>query len=534
MAYYIASFGSALKKVSTSGGVTAITLPTGVTLDTAKTARMAVLERNVVVVNQPLRGLFIDPDANCYPMGLIPPMTAPTVSAGAAGTLSGTFRVKFSFAIKDSSGNVLSESPLSPASAQVTVSSQKVTAKFEASRDTQVTHRRLYRTVTNGSVYFPWFDVEGNTLTQASDDLSDTLLDDIEAPTELGAPPGTMPGTYLMLIAEWKGRLWGVGNIDVDTLLFSGAGSIYAWPADYTLDISPIGADQYGITGLIPRRDELGICKRNIIWKVVGDSPDSFEPIKVVEGKGVFGTDTIRVIRDTGYFLGGDGVYTWGPEGVKSISDETVRAWFTTDDYFNRALFPDAFAKYNERYHSYELHLAAAGSSSIDRWVSYDITAGRWFGPHKTDAFTPTFGGEIIDANGVMVPVVLGSDGYIYKANQTAFNDQNYAIAMVAVSKAHCADTPDITKHWGEVAVINKVETTDGAMTVSAAIGDVSRGSLNPATTKTFYPALRDARQRFGNLGPGRAVQFTFSESTVDQGCEIHGYEMPFHELGRR
>ncbi len=534
MAYYIVSFGSSLYQVSTSGSRTAITLPTGVTLDTAKVARMAVIGRNIVVVNQPSRGLFIDPDSNCYPMGLTPPTSAPVLSAGAAGTLSGTFRAKFSFLIKDADGNVLNESPLSPASAQQTITSKYLTAAVERSVDSGVTHRRLYRTVNNGAVYFPWFDIEGNTLTSVSDDLSDTLLDDIAAPTEIGAPPGTMAGTFLSLIAEWKGRLWGVGNIDVDTLVFGDAGSVYAWPEDYNLPISPIGADQYGITGLIPRRDELGICKRQIIWKVVGEDPDSFEPIKVVEGKGVYGTDTIRVIRDVGYFLGEDGVYTWGPDGVKSISDDKVRAWFTTDDYFNRSKFPDAFAKYNSRYHSYELHLAAAGSSAIDRWVSYDIGSGEWFGPHKTDAFTPTFAGEILDGNGVMFPVTLGSDGFIYLGNQTAFADQGVAIAMSAVTKCHSADTPDITKLFKEMAVVNKVQTTDGAATVIAAVGDVSEGALNPRATKTFYPQLRDARQRFPIIGPGRAVQLTFAEATLNQGFEIHGYEIPFHELGRR
>jgi hypothetical protein len=534
MAYYITSFGTSAYKVSTSGSRTALTLPTNVTLDTTRIARMAVLGRQVVIVNQPNRGLMVDADANVYFQCPAPPTSAPVLSAGAAGSLSGTFRAKYSFAIKDGNGTILAESPLSPASAQQTISSQMLTAKFEISRDSGITHRRLYRTVTNGATYFPWFDVEGNTLTQSSDDLSDALLDDIAAPTELGAPPGTMAGTYLTLIAEWKGRLWGVGNIDVDTLLFSAAGSVYGWPADYNLPISPIGADEYGITGIIRRRDELGICKRNIIWKVVGEDPDSFEPIMVVEGKGVYGPDTIRVIRDVGYFLGEDGVYAWGPDGVKSISDDKVRAWFATDTYFNRSKFPNAFAKYNSRYHSYELHLAAAGSSNIDRWVSYDISSGVWFGPHKTDAFTPTFAGEIVDANGLSYPVILASDGFIYRQNESTFADAGTAIAFSAVSKAHAGDTPDITKLFKEMAVINKVETTDGAMTVAAAVGDISKGALNPGFTKTFYPELRDARQRFDIIGPGRAVQLTFAEATLNQGCSIHGYEIPFHELGRR
>lgn len=535
MAYYIVSFGSSLYKMTTAGAPgTALTLPTNVTLNTGRVARMAVLGRTVVVVNQPLRGLAIDADGVVRPMGLLPPTSAPILSVGAAGSLSGTFRAKYSFAIKDSDGNIVSESPLSPQSSTVTLTSDLLTAKFEKSTESQVNCRRLYRTITNGSTFFPWLDVDGNTITQISDDLSDTLLDDIAAPDELGPPPGTMPGTYLSLIAEWKGRLWGVGNIDVDTLRWSGANLLYAWPTDYSLDISPIGADQFGITGLIPRRDELAVCKRNIIWKIVGEDPDSFEPIKVVEGKGCYAPDSIKVIRDIGYFLGEDGVYSWGPSGVQCISDEKVRAWFTTDTYFNREKFPDAFAKYNARYHSYELHLAAAGSSSIDRWVSYDIQSGQWYGPHKTDAFTPTFAGEIVDGDGLAVPVTLGSDGYVYLGNQTTIADQGTAIALEAITKVHTGDTPDITKHFGELAVINKVETTDGALTIATECGDVSEGSLNPRTEKTFYAMLRSARQRFTRVGPGRGLQLTFAESTVNQGCEIHGYEIPFHELGRR
>lgn len=531
MAYYILNAGGSLYKVTTAGVATALTLPANVTIDSTKPARMAVIGRFVVIANAPSRGLFVDTDFNVRPMGLIPPASAPVLSTGASGGLTGTFRGAYTYKVKDSDGNLLAESPMSPVSAQLAIAAKLLTMGYDISPDSAVTHIGLYRTINNGGsdALFPWIDVESNLLTSFSDDLSDTLLADITAPTELGAPPGTVAGTALTILVEWKGRLWGVGNLDVDDLRFSGAGLLYAWPDDYLLEISPVGADQYGITGIIPRRDELGICKRNIIWKIVGEDPDSFEPVKVVEGKGVFATDSIRVIRDIGYFLAEDGVYTWGPTGVSCVSDDKVRPWFTTDSYFNRALFSSAFAKYNARYHSYELHLAAAGSSSIDRWVSYDITSGEWFGPHKTDEFTPTGAGEIVDANGIAIPVILSSGGFVYQQNQSTFADGASAIAMSAITKAHSGDTPDITKLFKELAVINKAESTSGSLQIG-----VGLGKTDQATSKSLTADLMDPRQRFPTLGPGRNVRLEFAESTLNQGCEIYGYEIPFHELGRR
>lgn len=536
MGYYLASFGGSLYRITTAGVATALTLPAGVVLDTTRRARMAVLQKNTVLVNQGTRGLVIDANGDVFPMGLASPTTAPPVAGTLSGALSGTYRARYSHVVKDADGNLLAESPLSPISAQISLAAKQLTVQVEVSPESTVTHRRLYRTVSGGSVFFPWFDIEGNTLTQSSDDMSDTLLANITAPTELGPPPGSLPFTYMTLCVEWKGRLWGVGSINVDDLRYSGAGSVYGWPSSYDLPLAPLGADSFGITGIMPRRDELGVAKREIIWKITGDSPSNFEPIKVIEGKGCFSADSIKVIRDVAYFLGDDGVYTWGPDGVKCISDDKVRSWFASDTYFNRAQFPNAFAKYNARYHSYELHLANAGSSVIDRWVTYDITSGEWFGPHKTAAFTPQMAGEIFDANGISVPVLLGNDGKIYLENAVGlYGDNGVAIEFRMTTKAHTCDTPDITKLFEDWSLLNEAESSDGALSIACTIGDVSvNNTINPLATKTFYPALRDSRSRFGNIGPGRAVQLTFIEATLNQACGIYGYEIPNHELGRR
>lgn len=534
MAFYIAVAGGSLYRIDTSGTATALSLPSGVTIDSARPARMAALNRKVVVVNAPNRSVWIDAKGNVRPLGLAAPVSAPVLAGTGSGTLSGTFKARYSYVVLDSDSlQLLQESPMSPLSAAETISSEYLQASgLQLSPDT-ITARRLYRTVTGGSAtVFPWVDLNGNTAISIADDLSDANLSLTAAPDELGQAPGMQIGSRMTLIVEWKGYLWGVGDQDPDVLRRSAYGLIYAWPAAGTYDIQPVKYDQYGITGLLPRRDEFGIGKRNIVWKVVGSSPDNFEFVKVRDskGRGPYAPDSVVVIDDVAYYLGGDGVYTWGAEGITSISDEKVRNWFASDTYFNRAQYPNAFGKYNSKYHGYELHLAAAGSSNIDRWVFYDIARKTWWGPHKTDAFTPTAAGEIIDTNGVIIPVIGSSAGHIWQQNQSGFIEGTDDIALDLITAFHNNGTPDIEKLWGRLSLHSKIEAAAGNLTIA-----VKTGGLNAASTYSLSPDLRNGREKFRVLGNGRLLNLQMTETTASQGCELYGYEVdPVHELGRR
>jgi hypothetical protein len=534
MAFYIALGGTSLYRLTTAGAATALTLPTGVSVVSGRRPRFSVVGRDVIGTNAFSRSILIDPDFNVYPLQLRPPASAPVLSSSVSGNLSGTFKVKYTHIIKDpNTGRLIAESDFSPISASSgAISSKLLKAVVETSPDTQVTHRRLYRTTTGpGTTYFPWFDIDGNTLTSGSDDMSDAALQLVAAPTTLGSAPGMVPGTFMPLCVEWKGRLWGVGDVDPDVLRHTDLEKPYAWKSSFEFRIPPIGFDQYGVTALIPRRDELGVFKRNFMHKIVGNTNATFERIQVQNGKGCYAPESAIVIDDIAYYLGEDGVYTWGPEGITPISNGRVRKWFTTDTYFNRSQFPNAFAKYNAKYHGYELHLAAAGSSNIDRWVFYDIERGKWWGPHLTAAFTPTSAlGFFIDTNSLTVPIVGGSDGVIYLGNRTTFNDDGSAISISAETARHSADTPDIKKLFHGPSFIFKKQSAAGNLSVACKVG-----ALDASTTRTLsVTQTKPNRERFSPLGEGEYVGFVFTESTLNQGCELHGYELMTHELGRR
>lgn len=536
MAFYIVVSGTKLYRVNTAGAATELTLPTGITLDVTRRPRMAVMGRNVVVNNVGIRSFFVDPNFNVYPQQIQPPVSPPILTSASTGVLSATvgYRVKYSYLIKDPlTNNVLVESQLSPASASSGTFSLKLLKAdgLAASPDRAVTHRRLYRTTDGTSTYFPWFDLEGNTLTSASDDISDALLDDFAAPTELGVINGCLPYSYCTLLVEWKGRLWAVTDTDPDYLRYCAAGLFYAWKSSYQIPITPIGFDQFGITGFIRRKNELGVGRRNVLWKITGDDTTNFQPVIVHEQRGIFSSESVVVIDDVGWFLSEDGVYTWGPDGVECKSDAgNVRKWFNTDTYFNRALFSSAFGKYNQKYDGYELHMAAAGSSVIDRWVFCDRKSGKWYGPHKTAAFTPTTGiGQFIDSNSLTVPLLGSSDGKLFVTDSPSFNDNGSAISLSGVGVRTANGTPDIEKLFKRPSFIFKRQAAKGDLVVAGAIGEPDCGE-----TIRFEIDQRGTRERFPVLGHGRFCSLTFTESTLDQGCEIQGYEIPAHELGRR
>lgn len=528
MPFYLAQAGSSLYKVSRAGVGAALTPPTGVTFDTARRPRGAVLGRMVAWVHAPNRSLWVDEADHVWPLSLKSPSTAMALAAGAATGLTGSYKATVTFLVKDDYGNVLQESTFGPLSADSAALANQDLAYSDipVSPDAHVNARRIYRTASGpGDQYFSCFDIDDNTTTSWADAATDEAISLNVAPTDLGAAPANR----FTLVASWKDRLWATIGEYPDYAYFSALRKPYAWPATNSFEIGPVGSDLYGVTGFIPRRDELGICRRNVLWKVVGDGPANFTRIKVVEGVGCMAPDSIVVIRDVGYFLGEDGVYTWGPEGVLSISRDTVHPWFATDTYFNRAKFSDAIGFWNPRDDTYTLLLAAVGSSVLDRFVTYDTRRKVWLGPHKTGASgTLTAAALLEDTNDLFMPVLGFSNGYIRKLNQTGFSDDGAAIDFDVYSKFHSGEDPDLTHYWGELSVLTKVET-GGTLTITPTVG-----RLNASPGAAISHDLTTGRQRLRRMGVGPLCRLRFQQAVDAQGVTLYGYEVPFHELGRR
>lgn len=534
MAYILGQAGTTLNMVDTAGAVTALTLPTGVTLSTLNTRRprFANLGRNTVMVNSPTKSLWIDEDRNVRSMALQPPSVAGTLSGATAGGLSGTFRVKVAFLIIDDAGRILSHSALGPASAASPIIASKAlrVTGVPISRDSSVNCRRLYRTTTGpGDVYFPWVDIEGNEETTVEDDLPDAGLTIFAAPDDLGSPPGSAGGgARLTNIVEWSNRLWAVASNDPDSVIYSSDGKFYAWPVLNTFPIPPVGRDQFGTTALIPRRDQLGVTRVDCLHQITGKSFSTFSRVKVVEGVGCVSQDTVFVYRDTAFFLGQNGVYSWGQDGVKCISDLKGKSYFSTDDYFDRSKFSLAWAAYDPIDNSYVLFLTSLGGTLGDRWMKYLITNQTWWGPHKTGAFTPTSAAVTTDASDQLRMAIGSSNGFIWKDRGATFTDDvNTAIDLDA-DLVHSGDSPDIEKVWLRPTFLTKPQAA-GVLVVTPKVG-----KLDAVASPSVNVDLTVERNVLHNFGPGRHLQLNLRQNVDAQGAEIRGYEIPFINIGRR
>jgi hypothetical protein len=517
---------SAIKIIEASGAVMNVTLPGNVWIDPTKMARFAVLDRNVIIVNATSSPVWIDANGIARELVIPGPGGAPTMAAGAAATLTGTFRCKVSFVVKDDLGNDLAEGPLSVPSSVASVTNQRiVVSNIATSPNVAVNCRRVYRTTSGpGEKYFEWFDLDDNSTTTFTDDASDAALSILPAPDDLGKAPAR-----LTLITDFKGRLFGVSSAEPDYLRFTSDGKHYAWPAENSLPVRPLGRDRFGITGFLPRRDELGVGRRDVLWKVIGNDETDFRMVKLVEGKGIYAPDSVNVNRDVARWLADDGVYEWDAAGVRCISDQDDKPWFTTDDYFERSYFPEAFSRYNPIRHAYELFLVPAGGSSFTRWVSYDIDRKRWMGPHLTSALTPSAAGVIFDSDEIHVPVVGASDGYIYATTPGTYRDgASTAIDFDVVGAHHTGGAPDIEHFWGLLSMLTKIEAA-GTLEVI-----ITTGGLSATASATINHDLTTGREKLRRGGTGRLMQVRLRNNQVNQAVEIYGYELPFHELGRR
>jgi hypothetical protein len=539
--FAIAQAGSSLQVIKTDGTVQTLTLPAGVTIDPTVRGMFAVLARQILFSCAGSINLWIDPfDFTVRPMSIQAPLSAPTVAAGSGAGLTGAYSTAVSFGVKDQAGTLVNQSPLSPTSAPLTVANKDlVLTLIPISTDTNVNCRILYRTAANGTVLFQWLVLDDNTTTTIDDAMPDKSLSLLPSSPSLGVPPGAIPGTFFQWIVQWKDRLWAVSTAadERDDALFTEAGQFYAWAAENSLPAYPKGEDAFGIVGGAARRDALGLLKRNRVLKVIGSSPADFQVVIVAENAGCIARDSVVVIRDVAYWLGVDGVYRWDDNGVICLSRSKVDPWFTTDTFFNKARFQFAFAGWDPLNNTYDLSLAAAGSSVEDRVVKYAIDQDEWLGPDSTSAFTPTARALLYDADDNLLPSIGGSDGYVYLKNQSTPTDVSGAAVSHAIhsklsTKWLSGNAPDITHYWGQLSVLFRKES-GGTLTITPYLGDSPDNGTSGTPFSVDLTSV--GRLRLDRIGVGALTRLLYETNTAGVGWLLYGYEInPVFEVGRR
>jgi hypothetical protein len=550
MAFLLTQAGTTLYKVDVATGTaTALSLPSGVTLSSTRKPKFAILNNWVAMVNSPSKNLLIDPEGTVIPLVPQAPVHAPNIDEGSGTGLDGVYFYAVSFIVKNSDGDLLAESPMSPPTQSINLSDQDVAlTNIPLSPDAHVTGRRVYRTLTDQTpsseggtptVFFHLFDIDDNTTEAINDNAADATVSLLPASSELVSPPGTMPGIRFKNIVQWKSRFWAVADDSslVDTVFVCNTNKVYSWPNQVVA--YPAGQTEKGIIGFAARKNSLAFLKTTGVWAITGVSSATginFSKISVHQiddgKKGCVAEDTILVIGDAAYWLGRNGMYEWTDEhGIISVSDETVKPWFQSDTYFNRTRFPYAFSRYNEVTNSIELHLAAAASSTEDRWVSFNLSTRKWYGPHKTGALTPTHAWHQYDASGLPMTLVGGSDGVIYAGNSANKRDgAATAIDMDCYGPWHVGDTPDRMHTWLQLSMLTNVEAS-GTMDITPYLGV---GPKNASAGADISHTLTTGRELLRRIGHGAVMRLRMRKNTVNTSATIYGYEIPWFTNGRR
>lgn len=555
--FYIVQAGSALQAISDDGAtIVTLTLPVGVTIDPDVRGQFHVISRQVIFTRASSVNLWIDPVTFIVrPMVITAPVGAATLATAApAGLgLTGQYIAAYSYAVLDGAGAIINESPLSPLSNVVALANQAIDwSGISVSPTAYVNARVLYRSVAgaNGEVLFQRSILADNVTTVlAGDETADSALGLLPAFQGNDPPPGTVSGTRLALAVTWQSRLCGVDGADPHDFRYSEPNAFYSWPLDNGFKLTVDGEDEYGCTGFLPRRSELVILKRSRVLRLVGNDNRDFELIPDTSGEavGCIAPFSCVVIDDIGYFLGQDGVYRVGPGGVESISRGKVDPWFITDLFFDRDEFPNAFAAYNPVTHAYELHLVAVNTPPVvDTWIAFDIRSQSWYGAHHTEALTPSARALGRNSNGTMGAIMGGTDGYLYRMNETDRTDYDGATPLTGVGISvdwitayFHGDDPDLLHYWGQATfhiqnqLVENVEPAPVAIDVGVQVGNITVGVASFVSVVFTIPQTVD-RYLGPRFGVGRLMRWRMTHSTAGGRVMLRGFEIPVSVVGRR
>lgn len=516
--------------VAEDGGSTVLSIPSTVTVTAERPPRFEVNGVHAIVVNSVDQPLIVDDSGIVLFLSPPAPTAAPTLAVGAAGALTGVFQVKYTFAIRTLDDTLVAESGFS-SSASVTLTADKLAvsalqtlAGLTAADydDRYEVVRRIYRTTAGTSTYFLWYTVTDNTTTSFEDDTSDAAISTLAAES-LGSVP------FLSNIAGFRERLFGVDDsTNREILLYSESGLRWAWPAVNIFTMPQVKGDaQSGITTLMPRRDALGIAKSSMLLQLTGTNDSDFRLVTLSTSVGCVSQESAAIYRDKWYFLGQDGVYRWGEDGLVCISDGKVRSWFTSDTYFDRETFSSAFGVIDFGRKVYKLFLTAVDEEVVDSWVEYDIESGTWWGPHLTTAYEFRSAFQLASHNPLIGEGT--EDGFITVDTDIRSDDGTDSIEVEAIMTPIKAVDPPVTAYFGTITTEVDPQAA-GTLQVFPIVGEP-----DDAEDAVLNHDLTTAAIALGRLGYGRYLILRFYHNTIEQLIQLLGFEVePVNEVGRR
>jgi len=230
--------------------------------------------------------------------GITAPTSAPTLAAGAASSLSGVYKVKYTYA-RQSGDTVYHESNPSDASNTLTVTSTDISVTgLTDSTDPQVTHKRLYRTVNSGSTYlFHGWVIAGtptSTMGLADSALGAALEEDNDPPPDSFWATAHQEHVFF-LDPRNPSYLWWSKRYRPESV-----------PSDNYLDI---GTADNPLNGLVSMVGLLGVFTPKTKYRILGNATSGFVHQEALSSRGTPAPRAALVTEQGCFFPARDGLF---------------------------------------------------------------------------------------------------------------------------------------------------------------------------------------------------------------------------------
>ncbi len=325
------------------------------------------------------------------------------------GDINGVYRYKVVYVSKYGQ-----RSNAGPASVNETAADATSIAltRIPVSSDPQVTARRIYRTVGNGSVYLFLDEILDNNSTTYTDTTGDGSLGN-ETPPAAGdfSDDNSIP-PQAGIVKVWKKTVFMAGDPQNPyTLYYSEDNEPESFPLINAFDLDgKITAMYESYAGLVVET-ETGK------WQVIGDNPD-FSLDKIVAGMGCVGRRAAGTARLIGYAVDRDGMRLFDLSDTKKIS-EPIRDKYDTDiNKVNIELIHTVHSKSKNMIMQFNPDSSGNYTSIFVYQYPIDqVETGYWTTISTPSAANLNFldAVEIEDSNGDFQILASGADGMIYR-----------------------------------------------------------------------------------------------------------------------
>jgi hypothetical protein len=438
------------------------------------------------------------------------PIAVPT---GTAGTITGEYSYKVVYVSKY--GQLSNAGPKSRDVTAASNTSIELT-HIPTSSDPQVTGRRLYRTVANGSIWLFLDEIQDNTTTTYSDVVPDGSLGNETPPQAGDFSDDNSPPPKAGIVKVWKRTVFLAGDPqNPDVLYYSEDDEPESFPLINTFELDS------KVTAIYETYSNLVVETETSKYQVIGDNPD-FSLDKLVEGMGCVGPRAAGTARFDGYAVDRDGMRSYNTSSANKIS-EPIRDKYDELDRTNIELIhtvhgrnKNLIAQFNPDSTTISTGVVPTYDSIFAYWyVLDDVNQGYWTEIKPPSGINYLDAEEIEDSNGDFHIYAGGDDGMLYEIFDN--DSKNWVDADGNTTAIDTIiQTPYIRA--GELGqetdgVTGRVEPrfievrTEGDASVWTATIDMARGpdQVTPTDTSvvTMTFGANDSLQRFPIPSPG-------------------------------